>query len=293
MPSFDNKKRLRTVITLATGNFGNAQDNVVVLEGYRTSFESTAAGQLQMGSARIRIFGVTQQIMDAASVIAFQNVDTRLGVNVKVYAIDGDQDTLVFNGSVTMAWGDYSNMPDVCLNIQAQSALVAAQRTAKPKSFKGAVDVASVFGVLAREGGYILENNGVQTKLYDVYLASSLLEQIRDLAKQSRIDFGIEDSILWIAPKNAGRNGFVPLISKDTGMAGYPMFNGVGVVFKTLYNPAIRAGGRIKVETDINRANGEWVVASIAHNLSSEMPNGPWFSTVVANKSGLAIIANN
>lgn len=293
MPSFDNKKRLRTVITLATGDFGNAQDNVIILEGYRTSFEFTAAGQLQMGQARIRIFGVTQQVMDAASVIAFQNIDTRLGVTVQVYAIDGEQDSLVFNGYVTMAWGDYSSMPDVCLNMQAQSALFAAQKTSKPKSYKGAVDVASVFSVLAREGGYILENNGVQTKLYDVYLASSLLEQIRDLAKQAKIDFGIEDNVLWIAPKNAGRGGFAPLISASTGLVGYPMFNGVGVVFKTLYNPAIRAGGRIKLETDINRANGEWVVASIAHSLSSEMPNGPWFSTVVANNSGYAIITNN
>lgn len=293
MPSFDNKKRLRTVITLATGNFGNAQDNVVVLEGYRTSVEATIAGEKQMGAARIRIFGVTQQIMDACTVLQFQNINSRLSVNVKVYAIDGEQDTLVFNGFVVMAWGDYSAIPDVCLNIQAQSALVAAQKSARPKSYKGAADVASIFGVLAREGGYILENNGVQKSLYDVYLSSSLLEQIRDLAKQANIDFGIEDSVLWISPKNAGRGGFIPLISASTGLMGYPIFNGVGVVFKTLYNPAIRAGGKIQLETDINRANGTWVVASIGHNLSSEMPNGPWQTTVVANYSGLAITANN
>lgn len=293
MPSFDNKKRLRTVITLATGDFGNAKDNVVVLEGYRTTFDATAAGQLQMGAARIRIFGVTQQIMDACTVLQFQNINARLMVGVQVYAIDGDQDTLVFSGFVVQAWGDYSALPDVCLHIQAQSALVSAQKTTKPKSYKGQVDVASVFAVLAREGGYILENNGVQAKLYDVYLASSLLEQMRDLAKQAGIDFGIEDKVLWIAPKGAGRNGFVPLVSAQTGLVGYPMFNGVGVMFKTLYNPAIRAGGRIQIETDITRANGTWVVASIGHNLSSEVPNGPWFSNVLANYSGLAINANN
>ena len=81
----------------------------------------------------------------------------------------------------------------------------------------------------------------------------------------------------------------MPFICANSGLVGYPGFDGVGVTFKILFNPAVLFGGRVKLETDIVRAAGVWVVSSVAHNLESEKPDGAWFSTIRGNASGLAI----
>lgn len=62
-------------------------------------------------------------------------------------------------------------------------------------------------------------------------------------------------------------------------MVGYPTFDGYGVNARLLFNPAVQFGGRVKVESDVLRACGEWVVACIDHHLESEKPGGAWFST--------------
>lgn len=62
-----------------------------------------------------------------------------------------------------------------------------------------------------------------------------------------------------------------------------------GVNARLLFNPAVQFGGRVKVESDVLRACGEWVVACIDHHLESEKPGGAWFSTVRLNNIGLAI----
>lgn len=62
-----------------------------------------------------------------------------------------------------------------------------------------------------------------------------------------------------------------------------------GVNARLLFNPAIQFGGRVKIETDVMQAAGEWVVACISHHLESEKPGGAWFSTIRCNQIGLAI----
>jgi hypothetical protein len=72
-------------------------------------------------------------------------------------------------------------------------------------------------------------------------------------------------------------------------MDGYPTFDGVGVNFQIVFNPAVRFGGSIQIVTDIPQAAGQWIVTSVNHQLESEKPGGAWFSTVRGNKYGLAV----
>lgn len=288
MGSFDNKKQLRFVITLGTGKFGSSNQNKITLQGYRASVDIDKAGGMMLGTLRARVYGVNQNDMNAITTLQWGPL--RLIPNtVEVYAIDGPAETLVFAGNIVQAWGDYQSMPDVFLHIQAQSAFFGQIKAVPPRSFQGAVDVASVMGQIARDLGYSFENNGVEITLTDLYLANTGVEQARELAYAAGCDIYIDDKIIAITPANVPRGSLMPLISAQTGMVGYPSFDGVGVNLQTLFNPGIIFGGRIKVESPITRAAGEWVVAAMAHRLESEKPGGSWFSAIRANQIGLAL----
>ncbi len=289
MPSFDNKKQLRFVITLGTGKFGSSNNDTITLQGFRATADIDKAGGMMMGTLRAKIYGVKQQDMNSVTTLQWKP-GTLIPNTVEVYAIDGAAETLVFAGNIVNAWADYQSMPDVFLHIQAQSAFFNALKAIPPRSFKGGVDVASVMAQIARDLGYTFENNGVTTQLVDVYLPNTGMEQAKDLARAAGCDLYLDDKILAITPPNVPRKVIIPLISPASGLVGYPTFDGVGVNFQTLFNPAITFGGSIKLETDVQQAAGEWVVTSVGHRLESEKPGGAWFSNVRGNANGLAVV---
>lgn len=288
MPSFDSKKQLRFVVTLGTGKFGSSNNDQISMQGFRAIADIDKAGGMMMGTLRAKIFGVKQADMNSVTTLQWK-AGLLIPNTVEVFAIDGAAETLVFAGDIVNAWADYQSMPDVYLHIQAQSAFFNALKAIPPRSFKGRVDVASVMAQIARDLGYIFENNGVTTQLTDVYLPNTGMEQAKDLARAAGCDLYLDDKILAITPPNVPRKVIIPLISPASGLVGYPTFDGVGVNFQTLFNPAVTFGGSIKLETDVQQAVGEWVVTSVGHRLESEKPGGAWFSTIRGNQNGLAV----
>lgn len=289
MPSFDSKKQLRFVVTLGTGKFGSSNNDQITIQGFRAIADIDKAGGMMMGTLRAKIFGVKQADMNSVTTLQWK-AGLLIPNTVEVFAIDGAAETLVFAGNIVNAWADYQSMPDVYLHIQAQSAFFNALKAIPPRSFKGRVDVASVMAQIARDLGYIFENNGVTTQLTDVYLPNTGMEQAKDLARAAGCDLYLDDKILAITPPNVPRKVIIPLISPASGLVGYPTFDGVGVNFQTLFNPAVTFGGSVKLETDVQQAAGEWVVTSVGHRLESEKPGGAWFSTIRGNQNGLAVI---
>lgn len=288
MPSFSDKKQLRVVVTLGTGKFGSSNNDQITLQGFRTIVDIDKAGGVQMGTLRAKIYGVRQQDMNSITTLQWKP-GTLIPNTVEAFAIDGAAETLVFAGNIVNAWADYQSMPDVYLHIQAQSAFFNQLKAIPPRSFKGRVDVASIMGQIARDLGYSFENNGVATQLTDIYLPNTGMEQAKDLARAAGCDLYLDDKILAITPPNVPRRVIIPVISPATGLIGYPTFDGTGVNFQALFNPAVTFGGSIKLETDVQQAAGEWVVTSVAHRLESEKPGGAWFSTIRGNANGFAV----
>ncbi len=281
MPSFDSKKQLRFVITTGSDNpkLDELGSDQIVLQGYRATVTCENAGWVQMGELRCEIFGMSQS--DMAAITSYPLRITEATRNkIVIYAIDGAQESVVFAGNIVKAWPDYSRMPDVCFRIQAQAAYSAALQTVSPRSFKGSCDVADVMRQIANSMGFVFENSGVNIKLSDVYLANTNLEQARDLAKAAGIELNVEGNVLSIWPKGSYRNAMIPLVSVNTGMVGYPSYDGTFLRFDTLYNPSFITGGLIKVESENLQAEGQWQILKMGHRLESEKPGGAWFSSV-------------
>lgn len=289
--SYQNEKDLKFVITLGTGHFGSSDNNQITLQGFRAKVRIDKAGGMMMGTLRAQIFGVAQSDMNSCVTLQWKP-KAFIPNTVQVFAIDGSSQTLIFSGNIINAWGNYIQMPDVFLEIQAQAAYYNQIQAVDPTSYKGSIDVAVAMQQIASKMGLAFENNGVSGKfLVNQYLPNTYLEQLQTLRKAAGIWMYIDNGTLAITPAYQPRSGIVPLVNSQSGLRGYPTFDGVGVNFKTLFNPSITFGGSVQVETDLPQAAGHWIITSVAHDLDSAFPDGQWFSTIHANQVGLAVLS--
>lgn len=248
-----------------------------------------------MGTLRASIFGVSQSNMNSITTIQWQP-QAFIPNTVQVFAIDGTQSTLVFTGNIINAWANYDNMPDVYLSIQAQAAYFSQLQPITPTAFSGPVDAVSlmntVIGKINAQGViYTLENNGVpQTPIVNPYFANTGLEQLKDIARAAGIWMYVDNTIVAITPANQPRSKAVPIISKTTGLRGYPTFDGVGVKFQMLFSPSVTFGASVQIQSpETPRAAGIWIVTSLGLKLESAKPNGNWMMDIRGSKTGLAL----
>ena len=305
--SFQNVKDLRFVITLgnpsSSFSSGGQSYNTITLQGLRASVYIDNAGGAMMGTLKAQIFGVTANDMNTLTSLLWDNlIVSQSGSSftfnsIQVFAIDGTQETLVYNGDVLNCWGVYTSMPNAYLYIEAQIGYSALVQPVAPLSLATDSDVATVMQQIASAMGYQFENNGVNATVpRGTYLGNTLMEQARSLMQAYRFWMYLDSTspnTLAIAPYGKARNATaVPLISPQTGREGYPLFNSTGVNFETLFNPSIVFGGTVQMQSSIPKANGEWIVVSMSHQLSSQTPAGPWKTTVnsVSPTTGAAYV---
>lgn len=302
MPSFSSKKQLKFVITLGEGSFKKIAVSLVTssgvrsggkdqitLQGFRATANIQKAGGVQMGQLQAKIYGVKQSDMQAITCFQWKPLET-VSHHVDVYAVDGDAQYLVFSGTIVNAWGDYQSAPDVFLYIKAATAYQQQITPANATSYQGAIDAAVALRQIAEAMGLQFENNGAKAMMNDIYLANTLTEQAKEIAKAANFGLYIDDKVMAITPQYGARAGIIPEISPQSGMVGYPTFDGLGITVQMLFNPAVLFGGQMKVVTDVQQAAGIWNVASVSHVLESEKPNGQWFTVARGILGDTAII---
>jgi hypothetical protein len=260
---------------------GSNGANQVKLTGRRVSATIVKAGGRSLGELQLRVFGMTLSQMNQLSTLgALPSQPRKNSVTIEAGNVGGAMAT-VFMGNITDAWTDFGNSPEVAFQVSAFEGYNARIKASSPSSYKGPSDAATVLQDLATRAGYTFENNGVSAIIYNTYLSGTVGEQIEDICQHAGIAKIIENNVLSIWPANGTRKSSnTPLISKDTGLQGYPGFNPIGVTFKTTFNPAIKHGALVKVQSIVQPACGTWQVNNLTHELSSEMPGGPWATNV-------------
>lgn len=279
-------KRINVTFTKAgSGKFAESGTNTVKLSGLRVSAVVTKAGGVSMGGLQLRLWGMTLSKMNDLSTLGLTIVAGDPAVlNNSVIVEAGDDDagmSVVHHGTIYAAWMDFQGMPDCAFHVTANSGLYEAAKAVPPTGYRGLVDVATIMAGIASLAGWNFQNNGVTGKLEDVYYPGTAWEQMQSVADHAHINAYRDDGapptlIIW--PKGGARDGQVPLVSRETGMIGYPTYTNNGIVVSTKFNPSIGYGQRVKIETDLASANpgGIWNVVGITHTLDAEVPNGTW-----------------
>ena len=281
---------LEASITLASGNFAGG-GNSLTLSGLRMSAIIEASGGPSSSTLELTIYGMTLSQMNQLSTVGSQLYQQNQNhITLKAGDAQAGMAT-AFKGDIFNAFVDAQQMPNVCLRISAKPGASTDVQPTTPTSVKGTSDVATVMKQLAQKGGWALENNGVNVKLNNMYLAGAIGQQMRTLARHAGIEFFFDHttSNAVITPPGQARQGSsTPLISPQTGMIGYPCFNQAQVIVRVIFNQSIQFYGKVTIQSDLTAACGSFTVFHVVHELECEVPRGKWFSVLSAfsNKSG-------
>lgn len=278
---------INVTFTLGEGAFGDSGANTVKLSGLRVSCKIVKAGGPSMSTLQMQVYGMRLSEMNKLSTLGMAPKLVRRNT-VLVEAGDADSGMgVVFIGTITNAWADLQSAPDVPFRVEAHTGLIEAVSVQPPSSFTGPTKVSTIMSSLATSMGLEFENGGVESVLQSPYFYGSPRDQAKACADAAGCEWIIDGTKLAIWPQGGWRAGEIPLISKATGMDQYPSYTSMGINVRTLFNPSIGYGSKVKVESTQKPACGEWVVFSLDYDLESEVPKGRWFTTIGAARPGL------
>ena len=282
------QRLLQLAITLApnqgTGQpvqFAGTNSNTVTLEGFRTSVRIENSGAPSKVSARVLIYGLNDSMIQQLSVlgIMFNSIQKN---SITIGAGNPNSGfSSVFGGTIWAAMADYNQAPLVPFVIEAQSGYINKVVPVPASSFPQPTDVATIMAGFAAQIPVGFENNGVTVQIPPSYFPGTLAQQIDKCARTANIEYSlIINRMLSIWPKGGSRTSLtsIPLVSKDTGMIGYPTLSPNSyMVIKSLFNPQIAFGGQIQVvSTRVPQANRNWVVYKMDLELDSLIVKGQW-----------------
>lgn len=287
------RKIINLRFELVNKNFASSPGkNVLEISGLRVRAEIKKVGQFGQGvRATLRVYGMLESDMADLSMLAFGQLTAARNRVTILVGEEGDAAlTEVFYGDIIQAFPDFKSMPEAPMVIEAMPSYVERLAKAEPISFPEDCEVKVAIAKIAELMGLAFMDYGVTEKLSSSYYPGTLYQQAQNIASHANIIMYNDGRTISIAPKWGSfvkGEQEVPLITKDSGLVGYPSWNQMGIMFQTQFNPAIKFYGRIKMEQDLEIANGVWVVLSLDYLLESELPNGAWFCNVVTGRFGI------
>lgn len=277
------------------GTYGESGTNTVRISGLRVQAQIDKVVGPAMGTLSMRVYGMTPDQMNALSALN-QGAETVKSNSVTVLAGNfGEVLATVFQGQISVGQQNLNGAPETSMLVTAFAGGLAALQPTPPASYPGSADASVMMQNIAQVAGWHFENYGVNVQFSTPYLIGSPLDQARTVAAAGRFNFTVDDGnqdkiqtlIIW--PNNGARGGQIPLISKDTGMIGYPDYSTSlnGLTISTEFNPFIHVGGQVQIKSDLNVANGIFTTFEISHTLESEMPGGQWMTRFGASTQGV------
>lgn len=267
----------------------NSEATSVKFIGHKVRARINKAGGPSMGRAQVDIYGLMRQAMNQLSTIGTRPLI--IGPNYITIAAGDDVNgmTVVYRGTISAAWVDYTNAPDVALHVEALAGLYEAVQLAPVSSYTGSTSVVVMLASLAAFMRLSFENNGVSATLSSPYYYGSPRTQAYAIAKHAGINIAIDDFKLVIWPEGSARRSLAPLISPKTGMVGYPSYTSSGISVLSLFNSSVSFGGLINVESSVEAANGTWNIYGLDYELDAITPNGSWFTRMDCARPGTLV----
>jgi len=267
-------RNLKFQFGLSSGQFNDEGANILTLENVKAEVQVAAFGGLSANTLDAKIYGMSLKNM---GLIGYKGV--QYGVvtqnSIKVWA----EDVALFSGTIGWAYVDANQMPDAPLIIQASTTGYAQSEPVVDFSQQGIVKIADIITAMAN---YIkltvvihADVNGMEK---DPHYTGNTIDQIRTCARNNGLLIDIRLGAIFVWPEGKPVDNNVPYVSKETGLLGYPRFDGWGLEFTTMFSPLLIQGRDVQVQTDLPNASGVYNINSAVHHLSSWIEGGPWMT---------------
>lgn len=306
------KRHLQYIIQLNSGSFdlpGNAKEtfdngaDTLNLDGFRSVASiQTVQGGLSpfVGRGLIQLWGMNPADMAKLSTLGLDIA--RINKNALwVFAYDeGDSANAiqVFAGTIHQARLNYNAMPDVLLELDCYGAGDQQTQTVPGTSVQGDGDVATMLqGICAAcDPPVTLVNKGVSVSISNPAYAGSAEQQIRNICLDSGTAYTLQGGTLTIWDGNQNIDGVTIDTGPDLGMIGYPEYSMMGFDVSMEFNPEVQVGRfmNLKASQAPNATpvpgipSSNLFIRMVEHELSSEMPDGPWFTHAHLTAKGVS-----
>lgn len=283
---------LRVQITLNKGEFADGS-NSKIIDSLAMTAKVEKLGPPDFSKASVEIYGLPLTDMEQLTTLNFQPLYTARNY-INIFAGDDVNGmTQIFAGSITNASADFNSQPEIKFKIDAQVGYFGAVTAQAPTSIKGSQSVADFISQQAQKAGMNFVNEGVTASIRNCVFNGSPIQQARAAASQVGAELITDDDDMVLLPSNQARNGDVPVLSKDTGLLGYPSITQNGIELKAIFNPAFKLAGLIEINSIVPKTSGQWRIIKLTHSLSSWMPNsGQWESQITAFYPSQAVVKN-
>lgn len=276
-----SEKTVRVTVTLGAGSFAGG-GNTKIIEGLATDVSVTKPGLPEKNSASVDIANIRLNDMEQMTFLAFQPLQSNRNL-LKIEAGErGQALSLVFAGEITSAYADFTAAPSPRFKIEAISGGYAAKMGTAPVSVNGDAAAADLISQFAAQIGYSFKNEGISASVRNAVFNGSPIEKARAVAEEVGAELLIDDNTMILLPYEKALKGTAVLITPQTGLIGYPSFNSDGISFRCFYNPDLKQGGAVQVESIVPKASGTWKITRLAHHLGVYGASDAWQSSVDA-----------
>lgn len=272
-------KTVRITIQLRKGEFNNG-GNTVIIEGLPVSVTVTKQGGEAKNKASVTVDNLKLETATQLTTLAFKRLETYNNVIQIDAGSQGAELSTIFIGEITSAVPVMSDSK-LSLKIEALAGYYPALIPSTPTSVQENTTVEKLMKQFADEAGYSFENKGITASIANSVFVGSPVEKAKTLARQADVDLLIDDNKFTVQPFEAPKDGQIPLLSKNTGLIGYPSFSNEGINCKSVFNDKLKIGSYFKLESVLPHASGEWQITKVEHRLEAYTPNsGTWESDV-------------
>lgn len=284
MTSFTEKRlRITMILTGANAVFPGTNSNTIVIENMRVSAKVQAVARLAT-QADVRIYGMRQADMNALTVV-WANPPIVLDHLIIVEANNTGTPNgwvQVFKGTMIEAQPDYRAEPDVSFNVLAVTGYYQKINPTAAVSYPQEVNVTTVVQHIVNlmgEPWTLSVGEGVNVILSSPHFSGTLWDQLAQACAAANCDFYTQGDQILITVANRPRAAqSAVLLSPDSGLIGYPMFERSGLNVSALFDPAFLCGTALEIKSSVPNATGRWYPYSIFHTLESLTPRGLWLS---------------
>lgn len=260
-----------------------------VFEQHRMRIQVRQGGQ-QFGNAHVEIYGVLLADMNQIARLWLETMTPQNADTIMIEVWDGKTFVPFFQGVITWSAVDASGIPQVKLVVDANAAMPLMNTPASPYANPGPVILKDALSALAKQAGFTVDYSAAAPvySLTDIRLTGSPLQQIGALMRHfPDLTWFVNLQRVVVREANSPYTTDAIRVAVDTGLQGAPVYSTSGLQIATVFNPRIRPGVALDVETSFDFVNRTlWVAAVLAHNIEPNMPGGQWTTSVAANSYG-------
>lgn len=273
------KRNLKFQFKLSSGAFDENGNDVLTLDNVKAEVQVASYGSLSANTLDARVYGLSLKHM---ALIGYKGVQYGITTQnmMKVWA----NEVSIFEGSIGWSFTDLNEAPDAPLIIQATSTGYAQSIQAADFSKSGEVKVSEIIASIASLIGYTIVISPSVTEVEkNPHYSGNYVDQILNCARSHNLLTDFRLGVVTIWKSGDAIDDQIPYVSPQTGLIGYPRFNGWGLEFTTTFSPLLILGRDVHIETSLPNASGRYSINAALHHLSSWMEGGPWITTCSAS----------